>query len=294
MDMRILFFFMVMALAACSSSPPLSPAPPAPTATTGKGIFVGGNGLALASNDIDSQPTASKPRVRAASAPTRQVKPPAAKSSRDNPSGKPDHGTDYPPAFSQGLSYWVERLNPDGSKQRANASTVFRGGDRITLHVRSSRAGYLYVVSQGTDGQSSFIFPAAANGNEHIESNQPYRIPASGFIRFDNQPGQEVVWLFLSQHPLPVDAAGHGQSMPSDSPNISAQPVRKASYATCGKNLVLESPAAAQSACGVTGKNLKVEDDTQRPDEPATKVSVPTELLDGGQVLSLRLTLQHE
>ncbi|MGH8557257.1 MAG: DUF4384 domain-containing protein [Methylococcales bacterium] len=88
--------------------------------------------------------------------------------------------------------------------QRVATSSLFRSGDRVFLHVRSNPSGYLYIVNQGTSGRSDFLFPATINDREYIDANRTYSIPSNGgYIRFDNQPGQEIVWLFLSQYPLP-------------------------------------------------------------------------------------------
>jgi hypothetical protein len=186
------------------------------------------------------------------------------------------------------LSYWIERLNPGGGIQRVSASSVFHSGDRIRLHVRSNRPGYLYVVNQGSSGRGSYLYPASANASEYVESGRIYQVPVSGNIRFDSQPGQEIVWLFLSQRPLPVETSAQPQMRPSGGD------FRQASYNPCGsKDLVVESPDTLQNTCGAGSKDLMLEDDSQGT-EPATKVSLPAEVTEKGQILALRLILRHD
>jgi len=150
-----------------------------------------------------------------------------------------------------GLTYWIERIGRSGT-QRVGPSTVFKSGDRIRIHVRSNRSGYLYVVNQGSSGRGSFLFPTSANADEYVEANRVYTIPVSGHIRFDDQPGEEIVWLFLSQRPLPVDVPGQNRRL--ESRRFAA---KEADYNPCGsKDLVVESPDALQTSCGAGSKDL--------------------------------------
>jgi len=205
---------------------------------------------------------------------------------------KTNNKSDY-----SGLSYWIERQSSEGM-QRVTTSTRFMSGDRVRLHVQSNRSGYLYVVNQGTSGRSDFLFPATINDREYIDANRTYTVPAhGGYIRFDNRPGQEVVWVFLSQYPLPPNVSTQSSIIPGDSS------IKMASYNPCGgKDLLVENPANLQSSCGMGSKDLVVEDDSSpqpspanvTPFMPAEYAVGPTELMKKGQILSLRVVLRHD
>ena len=207
---------------------------------------------------------------------------------------KTNNKSDY-----SGLSYWIERQSSEGM-QRVTTSSTFMSGDRVRLHIQSNRSGYLYVVNQGTSGHSDFLFPATINDREYIDANRTYTVPAhGGYIRFDNRPGQEVVWVFLSQYPLPPNVSTQSSIIPSDSS------IKVASYNPCGgKDLLVENPANLQSSCGMGSKDLVVEDDSSPPLSPApanvtpfipAEYAVgPTELMKKGQMLSLRVVLHHD
>ena len=54
-------------------------------------------------------------------------------------------------------------------------------GDRMTLRLKSARAGYLTLFNLGTDGCVSKVFPCAAFGTtqNHIEANRVYSLPGA-------------------------------------------------------------------------------------------------------------------
>jgi hypothetical protein len=230
-----------------------------------KAIFGSEDGVTVPSDNLDSKP----------------AKTPAAQRSKPRVSSKPKVSSSASSSY-QGLSYWIERLDGSGA-QRVTTSTVFRGGDRIRLHVLSNRPGYLYIVNQGSSGRTAVLFPNATVAGEYVEPGRTYDIPASGHIRFDEQSGQEVLWIFLSQRPLPADNPGSG-----------GYAMRNASYNTCGsKDLMVEEPENLGRSCGVGAKDLVVEDDA-RDSAPAEYAVSPVSALEKGSILALRLVLRHE
>ena len=200
------------------------------------------------------------------------------------------HGNPSTP-FNHDLSFWIERID-SGTSQKVSASTVFKSGDSIRLHVRANRPGYLYVVNRGSSGRTNFLFPTASNSSEYIDAQQTVTIPSVGDIRFDETPGEEVVWVFVSQHPLPTKDPSGGQ-MQAD--NSTAQEPHN----LCGsKDLILESPDALQKSCSDGSnsggsKDLMVENSAATA-EPVTNLSLPDDLMEKGKMLSLRIVLRHK
>lgn len=261
-------------LAACASNQEHIVAKPEATTINSPGaksLFSGDNGVTEDTGNLGSE---------------------AEKTVSKKPIHKSNNKNDY-----SGLSYWIERQSDEGM-QRVTTSSTFTSGNRVRLHVKSNRSGYLYVVNQGSSGHSDFLFPATSNDREYIDANQTYTVPAhGGYIRFDSQPGQEVVWIFLSQYPLSPNAPAQNTIMPNNSP------MKMANYNPCGgKDLLIEAPGNLQSSCGMGSKDLVVEDDSApqasptsiTPLAPAEYVVGPTELMNKGQILSLRVVLRHE
>lgn len=188
----------------------------------------------------------------------------------------------------QGVSYWIERLTPSGS-QRVTASSTFHNGDRIRFHVQTNRPGYLYVVAQGSSGRSTYLFPTSAAENEFIQANTTYTIPSQAAIVFDAQPGQEVVWLFVSKQPLPAKTSA---DKTGGTPNT-----QLALNSCASKDLLLQSPDSLQNQCGTApggqAKDILIQDDIGSA-APAGYAVIPQQQMEQGAMLSLRLVLRHE
>jgi hypothetical protein len=69
------------------------------------------------------------------------------------------------------------------------------------VSVESNAAAYLYIVARGTSGTWNVLFPNAAinKGDNRIEPDNRYEIPAGGQFTFDQQPGTERVFVVLSR-----------------------------------------------------------------------------------------------
>jgi hypothetical protein len=104
-----------------------------------------------------------------------------------------------------GLRYSILRSNGDDYREAA-PDTVFHSGDRIRVAVEVNDAGYLYIAMKGASGTWKILFPTAevAGGNNRVESGQQYTIPsAPGRFAFDQQPGEEQLFIVLSRRPEP-------------------------------------------------------------------------------------------
>lgn len=107
-------------------------------------------------------------------------------------------------ANNTGLKYQLIQRLPDGTEAPVDLDTSFQSGDRIRLSFESNMKGYLYVVQQGSTGSWTVLFPdPRINGGQNtIDSGNLYVVPASGWFRFDENPGTERLMVFLSQEPL--------------------------------------------------------------------------------------------
>lgn len=264
---NILVMLIISILAGCTSAPKIQDISSANQgvikAAGAKSIFSSDDGVALSVTDSSPSNTESKPH--ASTHPTTHNRKPS------------------PVASYQGMSYWIERISRNGSPQQVTTSTVFKSGDRIRLHLKSKLPGYLYIVNQDSTGKTAVLFPNSTTTSEYIESGIDYVIPSSRAIRFDDQAGQELLWIFLTQQPLPSD----GQKPASNRPAAT-----QASYNPCGgKGMLLEEPANLGRKCG--SKGLQLEEDTSGP-APAEYAVAPVSDAEPGAILNLRLTLRHE
>ena len=81
---------------------------------------------------------------------------------------------------------------------------VFRAGDRIKLRVEANEDGYLYVIARGSSGVWKPLFPSpqVAGGNNFIEAGRTYDIPPGHVFTFDEQSGEEKIFVVFSRQPV--------------------------------------------------------------------------------------------
>ena len=106
-----------------------------------------------------------------------------------------------------GMRYSVLKRDSAGRFTEVDSDATFHSGDRIRLHVDVNTSGYLYVVTQGSSGNWSLLFPSADvdGGNNRIERGSSQQIPANskGQFVFNDQSGTEKLFLVLSRKPEP-------------------------------------------------------------------------------------------
>jgi len=103
-----------------------------------------------------------------------------------------------------GLRYTI--LKKAGDEQvEVGASTMFHAGDRIRLGVEANDSGYLYVVNLGSSGTWKVLFPSAEikDGDNSIQRRVKYEIPSGYTFTFDEQPGEEKLFVVFSRLPEP-------------------------------------------------------------------------------------------
>jgi len=163
--------------------------------------------------------------------PPAAVEPPAtaAPAERDAPSPVSSGGAQFIRAAYTGkplgLRYSILRNSGDDYREAA-PDTVFHSGDRIRVAVEVNDAGYLYIAMKGASGTWKILFPTAdvAGGNNRVESGRQYTIPsAPGRFAFDQQPGEEQLFIVLSRRPEPsleklIYSLGSGNVSPTSAP----------------------------------------------------------------------------
>jgi hypothetical protein len=122
-----------------------------------------------------------------------------------------------------GLRYSLVRNTGGDEYREVDADTVFRSGDRIRVAVESNDTGYLYIAMKGSSGSWKVLFPSAeiTGGSNLVENGRRYTIPpAPGRFAFDEQPGEERLFIVLSRRPEPsleqlIYSLGSGSPAPA-------------------------------------------------------------------------------
>ena len=164
--------------------------------------------------------------------------PPAPAKKHDGGSQRPEPAAHRPPAKDAeqyfqtvgqterplGLRYTLLR-EAGGALVESTPGTVFHSGDLIRLSVMGNQRSYVYVVSRGSSGVWSPLFPNAASAqrSNEIVPGRAYQIPGGPgeYFRFDKEPGEERIFILLSRQPVTdLDAlvrglAGEQRPMPT-------------------------------------------------------------------------------
>jgi uncharacterized protein DUF4384 len=104
-----------------------------------------------------------------------------------------------------GLRYSILKKT-DSALIEVKPDSLFHSGDRIRISVMGNQKGYLYVISRGSSGVWTPLFPhpeSSARQNE-IVPGRKYQIPAGDreFFLFDQQAGAEKLFMLLARTPV--------------------------------------------------------------------------------------------
>lgn len=102
-----------------------------------------------------------------------------------------------------GLRYSLLLSRANQPYAETEAGSTFRSGDRLKITVESNDNAYLYVIARGTSGLWKVLFPVSevANGDNFIQAFRRYEVPNGGRFYFDDQAGEEKLFLVLARKP---------------------------------------------------------------------------------------------
>lgn len=100
-----------------------------------------------------------------------------------------------------GLRYSLLHSSDGTAFNEVDPDTVFRSGDKLKVTVQSNDPAHLYVISRGSSGNWNVKFPSAevGGGDNKIAAMQSVEIPPGGRYYFDENPGEEKLFIILSR-----------------------------------------------------------------------------------------------
>ncbi len=150
-------------------------------------------------SDSTTPPPPVAPKAAATKAAVK-AKPPA-------PAAKTEDTHTLAATIPLGLRYAVLKRDASGNYGEVDADTNFRTGDRIRIQVDANTSGYLYVVTQGSSGIWTLLFPSkeVAGGSNHVQKGDSRMIPSGdrGQFLFDENAGAEKLFIVLARQPEP-------------------------------------------------------------------------------------------
>ena len=161
-------------------------------------------------------------------------------------------------AVGAGLRYRILRRAPAGEAVEVDADTMFRSGDRIRFAFEPNVDGFLYVIQRGSTGRWSVLLPHPGiyGGRNAVTPFAEVAVPPEGWFRFDENPGSEEIFVYLSREAIETLPWGGG-------PVVSAQSVEQPTVielanSVRSRDLVFEkedAPAGVEQAAYVVNQN---------------------------------------
>lgn len=159
-----------------------------------------------------------------------------------------------------GIKYSIQLIEQDGKRTEVPPERVFRSGERLKLLVESNTDGYLYLLNVGSTGRHHLLFPhpRLAAGSNFVAAGTVYELPHGAVIRFDSNPGEELLVAMFAltelQPPPDADPASRAVTPTEARRIVTAADTRGA------KDLVLESDTAgAEPAVYAVARRSSVE-----------------------------------
>lgn len=187
----------------------------------------------------------------------------------------------YPPL---GLKYSIFRISDDGQFSTVEPGSVFHSRDHIQLVAEVNSPGYLYVISRGSSGKWSLIFPQQADtsAESYVAPGQKYFIPGGkGRITFADPAGEEKLFVYLSRQPirnaedLMLQLSGQRQTGPVSSPSPAAKPKYTEETSVQAWNHIDDNAVAALEH--LYSRDLIVETAPSAPTHPTSDSPTPPE-----------------
>ncbi|MBI2685969.1 MAG: DUF4384 domain-containing protein [Acidobacteria bacterium] len=102
-----------------------------------------------------------------------------------------------------GLRYSLLLSRDNNAYQEVEGGSTFRSGDRLKITVEANDDAYLYVIARGSSGLWKVLFPVTevASGDNFVQAFRRYEVPNGGRFYFDEQAGEEKLFLVLSRKP---------------------------------------------------------------------------------------------
>ena len=158
---------------------------------------------------------------------------------------------------NMGIRYRITQLVEPCEQVPVDANSLFRAGDQIRFSMESNTDGYLYILNQGTSGAWRYIFPhPLINGGENlINKGVEYTIPPRSWLKFDQNPGEEVIIVVVTKNKLdPLESGILEQRQSNSSIPPTSQVIQELNNHLKTRDLIFEQEYSPISYQGVQKK----------------------------------------
>jgi hypothetical protein len=105
------------------------------------------------------------------------------------------------------IAYCLELTRDGAEPVPCDNRFVFKSGDALRLHIKVNQPFYVYVLSIGSTGQKSALYPRSADEDNRLAPDKECIVPPKGQMVFDDHPGTENLGVFFTTEPLKPERA---------------------------------------------------------------------------------------
>lgn len=189
-----------------------------------------------------------------------------------------------------GLSYSFYQKMNDGNIKKISPQKKFTTGDQIKIILKVNQKGFLSILNIDPVGKLTVLAEKKATPNIDVT------IPEKGFLKFSGDKGIEQLIFLLSSKPIKNNAEtlGAGVSLEGVAAACESEQKNTRSLIVSDElgnqfNVVTPNGKCAVTENAASTRGLKVE-----VSEEIGYGVIPSDDLNTGQILSLKLKLQHE
>lgn len=174
-----------------------------------------------------------------------------------------------------------------------DARTIFNQQDRIRFRFRTSLSGYLYILNHSSSGQVSWLYPAAINSPNRVDSGHELLIPgADGSYAIAGPPGFDTLYWILRSARFAIPQVD-GAQLDAPSTLISRCPEedRQKELACVDKNAgpkPIADPKKLEAALGISN-SLVARDLTFQIRPQCTEIGTDSDGTSSGVIYQVRI-----
>jgi hypothetical protein len=158
---------------------------------------------------------------------------------------------------SFGLTYWIELNDTSGAAEKVSDQRVFKSGDRIRLHFKSTANGTVSIIQIAADGSSTVLFPNAARHltDDALRAGVERPLPSErSWFKFDENEGTEKILVLFARNRAELDRKF--PTRPEMDARTTAILIETAKSASGSKGLALDPDEAESTLSNSTGAPL--------------------------------------
>ena len=142
------------------------------------------------------------------------------------------------------VAYRLELRRGESEPVSCDNRFAFKSGDALRLHIKVNEPLYCYVLTSGSTGEKSVLYPPSGENNL-LQPDTDCVVPANGEMIFDDNAGTDRLLVALTTKPIAEDKALTLQGVTVEGSALTGSPTKVGDYSVIsgfGSNYELGNP----------------------------------------------------